>query len=84
MKKTASKSRPLSLKRETVRVLASSQLASAQGGGLHDIIIDRSGDNGSNCIVCRIVLPPIPRTDSAGQGGGCATEILTPTRVINP
>jgi hypothetical protein len=82
MKKTA---RPLSLRRETVRVLASSQLASAQGGDYTTLIIGRlTGDdnNASGCAICLLPPEPFPTSGSAGHPGGCATQILTQTRVI--
>jgi hypothetical protein len=87
MKKTASKSRPLSLRRETVRVLASSQLASAQGGNYTDLIRDRvaSGDNerNSNCAIC-LVRPPggFPDVGSVGQTGGCGTVFTQTGQII--
>jgi hypothetical protein len=83
MKKTSSKSRPLSLKRETVRVLAASQLESAQGG---DFVYRITGtdENGSNCILCRIVIDPPPGIESAGHPGGCAVPWTSISRVINP
>jgi hypothetical protein len=85
MKKTSSKSRPLSLKRETVRVLAASQLESAQGGGF-DYRLDLTGDDdrGSRCIVCQILPPPIHGGVSAGQTGDCGSLFTSISRVINP
>lgn len=87
MKKTSSKSRPLSLKRETVRVLAASQLESAQGGNYTDLIRDRlaSGDDerNSNCAIC-LVVPPggFPESGSVGQTGGCGTPLTRTGQII--
>jgi hypothetical protein len=83
MKKTASKSRPLSLKRETVRTLDSSQLASAQGG---DLVVRITGgdDRDSDCIICRIYVPPVNEVGSAGSAGGCNGPWTGISRVIYP
>jgi hypothetical protein len=84
MKKTSSKSRPLSLKRETVRVLAASQLESAQGGGF-DYRLDLTGDDerGSGCAIC-MVRPPggFPESGSVGQTGGCGTVLTRTGQII--
>jgi hypothetical protein len=79
MKKTSSKSRPLSLKRETVKVLASSQLASAQGGGFTDLIRVDPTERGSICDGCLLDpnLPPIG-TRSAIPGA-CGSESIIRT-----
>jgi hypothetical protein len=76
MKKT-SKS-PLALRRETVRTLASSQLASAQGGGLTDYT-DYLRDQ-----LTDLINPQLPPGTLSGRNGGCGTVTTTTTSVINP
>jgi hypothetical protein len=82
MKKTSSKSRPLSLKRETVRVLAASQLESAQGGGFTNLTIVLS-DNATVCGSC-LINPQLPPDTLSGRNGGCGTITTTTTSLINP
>ena len=84
MKKTSSKSRPLSLKRETVRVLAASQLASAQGGDFHDLIrVDLPDIQTSVLVPC--FNPGQPGGNGSNFPGACGTFPISPiSRVIIP
>jgi hypothetical protein len=85
MKKTSSKSRPLSLKRETVRVLASSQLGSAQGGAVTRFC-QITGDD-TVCTIGDDILNPFPPggTRSMPAPANCpGTIIIGTSPIINP
>jgi hypothetical protein len=80
MKKTAT-SRPLSLRRETVRVLAASHLSSVQGGAVTDftdIIRDRLTDG--------LINPDIPVTFPTGSNhpGACGSGSIIRTGTLIP
>jgi hypothetical protein len=86
MHRTSPKTRSLSLQRETVRVLASADLTSVQGGAT----LARQAFSDDNRAICHIdisdLVGPLPAPGSAGHGGnGCQpTWTFTGTIVINP
>lgn len=80
MHRTTSKTRSLSLQRETLRVLASSDLSSVQGGAVAAVV----GTQGE--LVCHIDLPDIIAIPPRGSiAGNChTTGTISISTVINP
>jgi hypothetical protein len=82
MFRSQSKSKSLKVQRETVRILAVSQLASAQGGGFAQA---QPGTMVYTDIVCP--RPPqidLPNDNSNIVVAGCGPQIPSGTIIINP
>jgi hypothetical protein len=82
MFRSQSKSKSLKVQRETVRILAVSQLASAQGGGFAQA-------QPGTMVYTEIVCPRPPQFDtindvSQSAPGGCGPQLPSGSIIINP